>query len=285
MSFFLSRNKAPKAGSIFIVLLCFGCTNLFFQPSRDFYDNPNLSHFAYEEVLCTTQDGYKLHGWFLHGRGEHKGVVLFFHGNAGNISSHVNGVLWLAAAGFDVFVFDYRGYGRSEGRPSIDGVHQDGEAELKYIAGQPAFAKEKIIIFGQSLGGAIAIYTAAHWQDKNRIAAVVADSAFSSYRLIAREKLGGFFLTWPLQYPLAMLVNDDYSPGKSIREISPVPLLLLHGTEDTIVPFHHSELLFKAALPPKELIKSNVPGHINTLSEKKNREKMLDFLSKALSGN
>ncbi len=240
MSFFLSRNKAPKAGSIFIVLLCFGCTNLFFQPSRDFYDNPNLSHFAYEEVLCTTQDGYKLHGWFLHGRGEHKGVVLFFHGNAGNISSHVNGVLWLAAAGFDVFVFDYRGYGRSEGRPSIDGVHQDGEAELKYIAGQPAFAKEKIIIFGQSLGGSIAIYTAAHWQDKNRIAAVVADSAFSSYRLIAWEKLGGFFLTWPLQYPLAMLVNDDYSPGKSIREISPVPLLLLHGTEDTIVPFHHS---------------------------------------------
>jgi len=284
MSAYFFKNKAPRLGAMLIVLLCYGCTNLFFQPTQDFLDNPNLSHFVHQEVYCTTSDGFKLHGWFLPGRGEHKGVILFLHGNARNISSHVNSVLWLAAAGYDVFAFDYRGYGRSEGRPSIAGVHQDAAAALKFIADEPPFAKEKIIIFGQSLGGAIAIYTATHSPDKSRIAAVVADSAFSSYRLIAREKLRGICLTWPLQYPLSLLFNDDYSPDKCVRKMSPIPLLLLHGTGDRIVPFHHSEVLFKAALPPRELIKSEVVGHISSLGEQKTRGEMLDFLSKALSG-
>ena len=284
MASFFYRNKAFKVGGIFLALLCCGCTNLFFQPTRDFPDNPNLSNFVHEEVHCTTPDGLKLHGWFLDGRGEHQGVILFLHGNAQNIGSHINSVLWLAAAGYDVFAFDYRGYGRSEGRPSIAGVHQDAAAALKFIAGEPPFAKEKIIIFGQSLGGAIAIYTAAHSPDRSRIAAVVADSAFSSYRLIAREKLRGICLTWPLQYPLSLLFNDDYSPDKCVRKMSPIPLLLLHGTGDRIVPFHHSEVLFKAALPPRELIKSEIADHISSLGEQKTRGEMLDFLSKALSG-
>jgi hypothetical protein len=276
--------KAEGVMMVIVMILCLGCTNLFLQPAMDLVPNPNLSRFQYEEVHFASQDGVALHGWFLQGKGKHRGVILFLHGNAQNISTHVNNVLWLVADGYDVFAPDYRGYGRSEGRPSVEGVHRDAEAALKYLMGKPFCKKEQIVLLGQSLGGAIAIYTVAHLPDKSRIAAVIADSPFASYRMIAREKLAGIFLTWPFQYPLSMLFNDDYSPLKCVKDVSPVPLLFLHGTRDRVVPVQHSRILFQEALLPKEMIESDVDGHINFFSSQSNRDKLLNFLSQALPG-
>lgn len=267
-----------------LICLCAGCTNLFFQPSKDLIDNPNLTCFKYEDVHFTAPDGVNLHGWLINGKGYHKGIILFLHGNAQNISTHVSNVLWLAAEGFDVFAFDYRGYGRSEGRPSIEGVHEDARAALEYTINRPEFGKEKIVVLGQSLGGAIAIFTVAHLPDKSRIAAVIADSTFAGYRMIARETLAGIFFTWPFQYPLSMLINDDYSPVKCIKDLSSVPVLILHGKRDRVVPPHHGEILYTAALPPREIIESDVVGHINLFSDPLNREKLLNFLSQVTSG-
>jgi fermentation-respiration switch protein FrsA (DUF1100 family) len=202
------------------------------------------------------------------------------HGNAENLSTHVNSVLWLIKEGFNLFIFDYRGYGRSQGSPSIKGVHVDAEAALESLLSRPDMDKEQIIVLGQSIGGAIAVYTVANTPYKDRISVLVIDSAFSSYRLIAREKLAQVFITWPFQYPLSLFFNDDYSPIKWIKKVSPVPVLIIHGEKDPVVPEHHGQMLYDAALPPKDFWKTSAPGHVRSFADEEVREKLVAYLDK-----
>ena len=207
-----------------LCLFLSGCGSLFFYPQKQLHDNLVARLFSPEDVYFETPDGLTLHGWFF--RAENKdarATILVLHGNAENLSTHVNSVLWLIREGFNLFIFDYRGYGKSQGSPSIEGVCLDAEAALKTLLSLPYVDKEQIIVLGQSLGGAIAVYTVANTPYKDRIAALIIDSAFSSYRGIAREKLAQFFITWPLQYPLSYLVGDSYSPIRWIGKISNVP--------------------------------------------------------------
>src|SRR5512134_443700 len=116
---------------LLILLLCEGCTHLIFSPrQREFFPIPYARHYGPQDVYFKTPDGLKLHGWFLKAQGEPEGTILVLHGNAENLSTHVNGVLWLVDEGYNIFIFDYRGYGRSEGTPTIAGVHVDAEAAL-----------------------------------------------------------------------------------------------------------------------------------------------------------
>jgi fermentation-respiration switch protein FrsA (DUF1100 family) len=263
---------------LLIFLLCStGCMSLFFYPRKQLAYNPVAQHFSPRDVWFKASDGVNLHGWFFSGGPNAKGTVLVLHGNAENLSTHVNGVLWLVKAGFNLFIFDYRGYGKSEGGPSIQGVHLDAEASLKTLLSMPQ-VKSQIIVLGQSLGGAIAVYTVANFPYKDRIAALVVDSAFSGYRRIAREKLAEHFITWPFQYPLSFLFNDAYSPVKWIRKVSPVPILILHGGRDPVVPVHHAHLLFEEALQPKELWETTAPGHISSFGDEGIREKLVRYL-------
>lgn len=238
--------------------------------------------YAPEDVFFKTPDGLTLHGWFLKAGDEAKGTILVLHGNAENVSTHINSVLWLVDEGFNVFMLDYRGYGRSEGSPTVEGVHVDAEAALETLLAMPGVDKDRVIVLGQSIGGAIAVYTVAHSPCKDRVKALVIDSAFSSYRLIAREKLGNVCITWPLQYPLSFAFNDDYSPLKWIKQVSPVPLLIIHGKQDRIVPLHHGKLLYDAATEPKELWQTSVPGHVYSFSDEKIRENLVRYLSSHL---
>jgi fermentation-respiration switch protein FrsA (DUF1100 family) len=264
--------------AILVLIMSAGCTHLFFHPEKKLVHNPYLDMVNYEDISFKTTDGLTLQGWLLKPEGKSWGTILYLHGNAENISTHVNNVLWLVKEGFAVFVFDYRGYGNSDGRPSIKGVHLDAEAALNAIVNLSGSDSNNIIVLGQSLGGAIAVYTVANSRLKSHVKALVIDSVFSSYRGIAREKAAQFVITWPLQYPLSFLVNNHYSPEKWIGKISPVPLLIIHGDRDTIVPLHHGTALYEKASSPKKLWVVKGAGHIGAFAEKDIRQKLVGYL-------
>jgi fermentation-respiration switch protein FrsA (DUF1100 family) len=139
---------------------------------------------------------------------------------------------------------------------------------------------DRIVVLGQSLGGTIAITALVRSAYRNRIRALIIEGAFSSYRGIAREKLAGSWLTWPLQWPLSLTIDNQYKPLESIDQISPVPVLIIHGLTDQIVPPHHAEALYAAAREPKELWL--VPGadHIQAMFEADTQRRLLAYLTK-----
>jgi fermentation-respiration switch protein FrsA (DUF1100 family) len=125
-------------------------------------------------------------------------------------------VAWLPAQGFNVLALDYRGYGGSQGTPSFAGVQLDIDAAMRALMARPDVDPNRIIVFGQSLGAALAVHYVAHSPYRSSVRAVVLDSPFSDYRSIVREKLASFFLTWPFQWLPTVTVQNDYSPAASI---------------------------------------------------------------------
>jgi len=259
------------------LLLC-GCTHVFFQPMRGHVLTPAQGGLRYEDVHFASADGTRLHAWFLPAQGKPEGTIFFLHGNAENISTHIGSVYWLPARGFNVFLLDYRGYGLSEGAPFIAGVQEDIDAGLQALLARPEVDRKRIVLFGQSLGGALATYYVAHTPRREDIRALVIESTFASYRDIAREKLASFWLTWPLQIPLSWTVDDDYSPVDAIGRASPIPVLIIHGDEDNIVPVGNGRRLYEAAKAPKEFWL--VPGgrHIAAMGQTELRERFVAYL-------
>jgi fermentation-respiration switch protein FrsA (DUF1100 family) len=258
------------------------CTNLAFYPTRQLVLTPDQIGLAYREVDFEAADGVRLHGWFLPARPPRVGSVLFVHGNAENISTHIGAVAWLPAAGFDVLLFDYRGYGRSEGVPSLAGLHLDFEAALDLLLDAPESAADKVVVLGQSLGGALAITALADSPKRDRVRALVVEGAFTSYRGLAREKLAGFWLTWALQWPLGFTIDDRYRPIEAIAELAPMPVLVIQGEADQIVPPHHGVELFEAAGAPKALWLVEGTGHIQAFTRPEVRAYLLDYLRSVL---
>ncbi len=262
-----------------LIAISMGCTRLFFDPSRKIVYDPQVQKYSPTDIFFTSPDGLTLHGWYFRAR-EEKGTILICHGNVENISTHAKLDLWLIDAGYNLFIFDYRGYGKSEGTPDVKGVHRDAEAALETLLNTlPRAQKDGIIVFGKSLGGAIAVFTVANSPYKDRVKALILDSPFSSYRGIAREKVADSIIGWPFQYPLSWLVNDDYSPEKYIKNVSPIPVMIIHGKEDSIVPTHHGRILYETALPPKEFREIPFPGHVLAQADEATRKTLLTYLS------
>jgi uncharacterized protein len=259
-----------------------GCTSVFFQPQNIEYLTPDKIGLKYEEVRFRSSDGLMLFGWFLPAQGKAKGTVLFLHGNAENISTHIANVHWLPAQHYNVFLPDYRGYGGSEGSPSLEGVQDDITSAIGYLLKRPDIDTERIVILAQSLGGASAIYNVAHSPYRDKIKALITESAFSDYRTITREKLASFWLTWPLQWPLSFSIDNDYSPLPLVSKISPIPLLIIHGDEDQVVPLSHGQALFAAAAQPKEMWVVRGGGHIGAFRQKKYQYQLLEYLERIL---
>ncbi len=280
----LSRLAAPLAlfASIVLAAVLPGCDSYFFYPSKEHLPNPALERVSREDVFIRTPDGVRLHGWLLRPDVEPLGTVLFLHGNAENVSTHVNSVLWLVLSGYRVFLVDYRGYGRSDGKATMAGVHTDALAAIDALFGMDEVDKERVVVLGQSLGGAVAIYAVANSPHKARIKALVVDSAFSGYREIAREKVAQVCILKPFRSPLARLVTDRYSPGRWIGKVAPVPVVIVHGDADRVVPPAHGERLYGLAGQPKALWIVPGAGHIQAFASPEVRARLLRFLSDTL---
>ena len=258
-----------------------GCNALFYYPSPHVYSTPTQYHFSFEAVAFPSTDGTLLSGWFIPALDSHKvkGTILQFHGNAENMTSHYRSLVWLARHGYHVFTFDYRGFGQSKGTPQLYGGVYDSIAAIDYV--QENFKAEgtALILIGQSLGGALAVAAAQH--SKQGVDAVVLEGAFSSYQRIAQDKLGDFPLTWALQWPLSVIfVRDTYSPEALIGQLAPVPVLIIHGTADPVVPYYHGQMLYEAAHAPKFFWTIAKGGHVQTFSRHGTvyRQKLLQFL-------
>jgi fermentation-respiration switch protein FrsA (DUF1100 family) len=259
-----------------------GCTGVIFQPMHELVLTPDQIGLDYEEVEFAAADGVRLHGWFLPARAPRRGSILFLHGNAQNISTHIASVAWLPAKGFDVLLFDYRGYGRSEGSPSLPGLHLDFEAALEALLARPDVEPDRVVVFGQSLGASLAITALAASPRRQQVRALIIEGAFTSYRALAREKLGDFWLTWPLQAPLGLTIDDRYRPIDVIGELARLQLLIVHGEADRVVPPDHATALYEAARPPKTLWLVPGAGHIGAFTTPVNRAELVDYLTQTL---
>lgn len=262
-----------------VLIILGGCGPYFFYPEKEHYFNPAVAMFPHRDIYFMTRDGVRLHGWLFPSDSD-KGTILVLHGNAENISTHVNSVLWLVPAGYNIFIIDYRGFGRSEGRPSIKKLQLDAEAGLRTLFDMEGINTSRVFVLGQSIGGATAVAAVARSPYKGCIKALIIDSAFADYRLILREKLSQIWITWPLQYPLSLTVNNDFSPIKWISHISPVPLLIMHGDKDRVVPIHHSLMLYESAKEPKTFWQISVPGHVASFSDAGVRSRFLEYIER-----
>jgi alpha-beta hydrolase superfamily lysophospholipase len=237
---------------ILLLLLLTSCTHLFYQPSDKQFYRPEQFKLAHEELWFKSSDGTKLHGWFLKARGKSKGTIVQFHGNAENMSSHFLSLAWIVNEGYNLFTFDYRGYWLSEGGPDIDGVYQDSMVALdKALELHEKAGGKQFVIFGQSLGGAIALRAIPDFKENKKITLIVQDSTFSSYEKVAADKLRSFWLTWPFS-PLAYpLVSDKYSSEPYFSKIT-WPTLVITGGQDQVMPAKFGKRIYKGIASKKK---------------------------------
>lgn len=259
-----------------------GCTQLFLHPGRQQVLHPQRLGLAHEDIWLDAADGAKLHGWYLPAAGTARGTVLHLHGNAENISTFIAAVHWLPARGYNVLLIDYRGYGRSEGYATVANVHEDARDALSYLLRRPGADSQRLVVFGQSLGGSAAIHTVARHPGRGQVKAVIAEGAFASYSRIAREKMSQAWLTWALQWPLSLLFSDRYSAEDAVGRLDGVPLLLVHGDQDPVVPPSHARRLYDAARDPRELWTVAGGRHVDAFARPGLREEYRERLVRYL---
>lgn len=268
-----------------LTLLLTGCTSLVFQPSRQALFDPTRVGIHPIDDYFTTADGLRLHAWRLPAEGKVKGNVILLHGNAQNITTHIGSVYWMPHYGFNVYLFDYRGYGSSQGEPTLPGLQLDFQAALARFDATRG-NDQGIVVFGQSLGSLIAITGLARMTpaQKRDVCGLVVEGAFTSLRSVAREDLAKFWLTWPFQWPLSFTVSDRYRPVDDIAKLKGLPILIVHSHADQVIPFREGQELFAAAQPPKQFWAVDHAKHIEAFNDEKMRERLAAYLDGVFAG-
>ena len=206
-------------------------------PQRQLDATPEAIGLVYETVHFETSDGIKLSAWFIPAQNA-RGVVLFCHGNAGNISHRLDSINIFNRLGLSVFIFDYRGFGQSQGATTEQGTYLDAEAAWDYLIKKK---QQNIFIFGRSLGGAIATWLAQH----NTPTALIIESTFTSTRDVAAK-------FYPF-LPVRLFLRFKYNAKKYIQQVN-CPVLIIHSRNDELIPFNHGRQLFETANEPKEFL-------------------------------
>ena len=250
--------------AILVGMFVVGFDRVFYLPDDVTYYTPDELGLTYEEVFFENDEGQRLCGWFFPAEKQPaRGTVIHFHGNAANISNHFVLCEWLIWRGFNVFVFDYRGYGKSEGSVTRAGTIRDGHAAVDYVLSRDDVDPQRVFAFGQSLGGAVATVVAA---ERPELRAVVLDSTFSSYRRIGSRHLQRTLMWRPLTDGIAKLgLSGDYEPIDYVARIAPRPLLIIASREDRICFWELGQELYEAAGEPKTFILTNESGHLETV--------------------
>jgi fermentation-respiration switch protein FrsA (DUF1100 family) len=237
---------------ILLSLSLLGCkiiVNLFaFHPDNINIIATNNLPDGIQEISITTEDIVKITSLYLASTESDK-LLIYFHGNAGNIYHRISALLQLQQSGINVLGVSYRGYGKSEGKPTEEGVYLDGKAIFEHAVEQMGFSKEKIILFGRSIGTTVAINTA---QNK-KIAGLILVSPLTSGK--EQAKAGGMSFISPL-------AGDSFDNITKIENIKS-PLLVIHGSSDRIVPYSMGKKLFDRAQVKKQWVKIEGAGHNN----------------------
>jgi pimeloyl-ACP methyl ester carboxylesterase len=234
------------------IALYFGQSNLVYMPSKDVIETPETVGIKFEDIQIVTKDNVNLDAWFVSAKDDNpvgKGVILFCHGNGGNISNRLSYLPIFKDLGLSTLLFDYRGYGKSEGKPTEEGTYADVEAVWQYLTQEKQIPPQKIIIYGESLGGAIASYIAEKTTQpdgKNSAGGLVLASTFTSISDRASE-------LYPF-LPIRWLSQFSYNSIDRLPNIK-IPILIIHSTDDEIIPFTHGDRNFQAANQPKTLVK------------------------------
>jgi len=211
-----------------------------FVPTAEIVATPADIGLPFDDVVFTTEDGVQLNGWYIPAKNS-RGTLLFFHGNAGNISHRIDSIEIFNDLGLSVFIIDYRGYGRSEGSPSIPGVTLDALAAWKWLTEEKKIPPEKIVVFGRSLGGAAAMELMRHVTPR----ALILESTFSSLPEMIRI---------PFMAPIVRLVVGDIWNSAEAAAALTVPTLCIHSPDDGIVPYRLGRRLYDAVAGEKEFV-------------------------------
>lgn len=237
-------------------------------PGRELRATPADAGLSFDDVTVTTADGERLHGWFVPAARDDAPTLLHFHGNAGNIGDRIDLLQLFHELGLSVLIVDYRGYGQSTGRPSEEGTYRDAMAAWRHLVDERGIHPERILLHGQSLGGAVAAWLAT----KASPAGLILDSTFTSVPAIAAE-----IYPW---LPARKLARIDYDTLSRIPAID-APMLVLHSRDDDIIGFHHGQRLAEAAGGELVALRG---GHNEAiaLSRQRYRDALRDFIASTL---
>ncbi|RLA41647.1 MAG: alpha/beta hydrolase [Gammaproteobacteria bacterium] len=253
------------------------CSDLFFFPSRQLIQTPDNLGLAYQDIELRAADATALHAWFLPAVGKPRGSILFLHGNAENISTHIYNVRWLPAAGYQVLLLDYRGFGRSSGSPSLPDVFLDIDAAMNWLSETPEASGQALYILGQSLGASLMLHAASQYTNNTRLCGLVSDAAFTRYGEIVRHVANQAWLTWPVQYPLSLAGGRAYDPVDAVARLGSLPILFFHSADDQIIPFIYLDQLIAMHPGLSKRVVTSGP-HTATFNQIENREILLRFL-------
>jgi uncharacterized protein len=225
----------------FALLVVWREPNFIYYPSRGMATTPAQLGLRFEDVWLTTADGVRVNGWLVPANTNAPVTVLFCHGNAGNIADRLEKLEILHALGVDVFLFDYRGYGRSEGKPDEHGTYRDAQAAYDYLIRTLNREPKTVLLYGESLGSAVAVDLAT----KVPVAGVIIEEPFTSVADVGAKMFP--------YLPVRLLVRDKYDTLSKIDRIN-APLLILHSRDDEFFPMSQAERLLAAAREPKRLV-------------------------------
>ncbi len=245
-------------GIILLVLILYAvllvsCENkIIYHPYKfpeGFWD-PAVFGVQAEDLFFEAEDGVRLHGWFIPAK-QPVATMLWFHGNAGNITHRLENIRQLEPLNLNIFIFDYRGFGKSEGHPEEAGLYLDSQAAYDALMRSKKIAPETLFLFGRSLGGVCALEVAA----RHPVAGVILESVFTSAQDMAKT-------IFPI-LPLGWAIESRFDARKRVAELE-IPKLFLHGSRDEIVPYRLGRKLYEAAAEPKEFYEIQGAGHNDT---------------------
>jgi len=246
------------AGVLILFVLTFGillvsCENkIIYHPLRypEGYWTPDEIGLQVEDVFFQAADGVKLHGWFVPAR-DARATWLWFHGNAGNLTHRLENILQLQPLKINIFIFDYRGYGKSEGEPDSPGLSLDSKAAYDWLIQKKGIPSDRLFLFGRSIGGVFAVEVAAH----HPAAGLILESTFTTAQDMARRMM-------PL-LPVHWFIRSRFDSISQVGNLR-LPKLFLHGTQDEVVPYELGRKLFNAAAEPKTFYDIEGAGHNDT---------------------
>lgn len=280
---FIFRKNSVYA-MIALIGLCFFCTacqHLLYHPSSHFYVKAQQLSPQPKDVFIAVNKNEKLHAWFFKRAkkfDERNAIIVHFHGNGQNLSTHFSLGSWLTEYGFDYLVFDYRGYGQSEGEPSTKNTVEDGMQVLRYVASQ--YPNKKLIVLAQSLGGNVALRSLVELKGELVPQLVIVEASFLSYREAGDDVLSRFWLTWPFQWASYLLLSDRWAAGPVVDALKGPEFLVVHSVKDEIIDYERGRELYDRLAGPKTFIELSSGGHIEAFSQgsEVNRVNLIQFL-------